>query len=103
MFRYSGTSNPKSPEVPKHIKGGAGKHSQAAIKVARVRNRARGLISRENALQAPLPTLPRVDESIPIEDYPEYPEGCIELTKECRQEYLLPMHIANVPSRTTYS
>ena len=25
------------------------------------------------------------------------------MTEECRQDYLLPTHIANVPSRTTYA
>ena len=38
-----------------------------------------------------------------FEEYPEYPGDCTELTKECRQDYLLPTPIANVPSRTTYS
>ena len=40
--------------------------------------------------------------SIPVESYLEYPEVWIALTEECRQDYLLPTHKANLPSRTTY-
>ena len=54
------------------------------------------------ARKALLPSLPRPDQSIPVERYPEYPEACIELTEECRQDCLLPTHIANVSSITTY-
>ena len=43
-----------------------------------------------------------MEESPFVEDHPEYPEDWIELTEECRQDYLLPTHVANIPSRTTY-
>ena len=52
-------------------------------------------------LKAPLPTLPPMKESFIVDDHPEYPENWIELTEECRQDYLLPTHNANIPSRTT--
>ena len=35
--------------------------------------------------------------------YPEYPEDWIDVTEEARQDYLLPTHVANVPSRKTYT
>ena len=43
-----------------------------------------------------------MEESSIVEDHPEYPEDCFELIEECRQDYLLPTHVANVLSRTTY-
>ena len=73
------------------------------LKVARIRNRALSIASREKVLKRPLPTLTTMDESSIEENHPEYPEDWIELTEECRQDYLLPTHVANVPSRTTYS
>ena len=37
-----------------------------------------------------------------VDDHPEYPEDWIELTEECKHDYILPTHVANIPSRTTY-
>ena len=34
--------------------------------------------------------------------YPDYPEDWIDVTEEARQDYLLPTHVANIPSRMTY-
>ena len=34
--------------------------------------------------------------------YPDYPEDWIDVTEEAHHDYLLPTHITNVPSRTTY-
>ena len=31
-----------------------------------------------------------MDESLLVKNYPEYPADWIELTEECRQDYLLP-------------
>ena len=35
--------------------------------------------------------------------YPGYPEDWIDVTEEAGQNYLLPTHVANVPSRKTYA
>ena len=58
---------------------------------------------REIRLRAPLPPL---FEPIPERHndyYPDYPEDWIDRTEECGYDYLLPAHIANVPSRTSYA
>ena len=83
-----------------HLKNCDEKHPQTAFKVARVRNRTLNAASREKALKTPLPRLPPIDESLLMENYSEYSKDWIELTEECRQDYLLPTHVANVP---TYS
>ena len=57
---------------------------------------------RDEAMRAPLPTLPKPELALPAELYPEYPEDWLELTEEYQRDYLLPTHAANVPSRTTY-
>ena len=53
-------------------------------------------------MKTPLPTLPASKLGKPPDFYPDYPEDCLELTKEYQRDYLLPTHVANVPSRTTY-
>ena len=53
-------------------------------------------------MKAPLPTLPIPDLGMPPDFYPEYLEDWLELPEEYRRDYLLPTHVANVPSRTTY-
>ena len=35
--------------------------------------------------------------------YPDYPEDWIDVTEVARQDYLLPTHVANIPSRMTYA
>ena len=55
------------------------------------------------ALAAPLPPLPPPVLQ-PHEDfYPDYPEDWIDVTAEACEDYLLPTHAVNVPSRTVYS
>ena len=40
----------------------------------------------------------------PHEDfYPDYPEDWIDVTTDASEDYLLPTHAVNVPSRTIYS
>ena len=102
-FDIQGRVIPNQPELPEHLTNCDKKHPQAMLKVARARNRALSIASREKALKTPLPTLPPMDDSSLMENYPEYPEDWIELTEECRQDYLLPTHVANVSFRTTYS
>ena len=54
------------------------------------------------ALAAPLPPMPPVLQ--PHEDlYPDYPEDWTDVTTEASEDYLLPTHAVNVPSRTIYS
>ena len=57
---------------------------------------------RQKALEAPLPQ-PPPPVLHAIEDfYPDYPEDWIDVTEEAHHDSLLPTHITNVPSRTTY-
>ena len=46
-------------------------------------------------MKTPLPTLPTPELGMPPDFYPDYPE-------EYQRDYLLPTHVANVRSRTTY-
>ena len=94
---------PNHPEPPSHLRKNDKKLSQTTLKVASTHILRLFVALRERARKMPLPTLPLSDFSILIETYPEYPKDWIELTEECKQDYLLPTHIANVPSRTTYS
>ena len=58
---------------------------------------------RERALRAPLPEA-RVAMLQTHDDFnADYPVDLIEITEEARQDYLLPTHVANVPSRITYA
>ena len=73
------------------------------LRVLRRTQRANRRDRQAKALAAPLPPqLPPVIQ--PHEDfYPDYPEDWIDITAEASEDYLLPTHAVNVPSRTVYS
>ena len=73
------------------------------LKVARIRDRNLSVALREKAPTTPLPTQLPPDFSILVEDCPENFKDLLDLTAECMRGILLPTHIANVPTRTTYS
>ena len=70
-FDVQGRVITNRPELPEHLRNSRGKHSQATLKIARIRHLS--LVSRENAFRTPLP-LPTnrlhyllIDETIPTE------------------------------------
>ena len=72
-------------------------------RVLRQRQRADKRAKQAKALAAPLPPLLPPEPQVHPSFYPNYPEDWIDVTKEAREDYLLPTHVANVPSRTIYS
>ena len=73
------------------------------LRVLRRTQRANRCDRQAKVLAAPLP--PRPPPVLqPHEDlYPDYPEDWIDITDEVSEDYLLPTHAVNVPSRTVYS
>ena len=72
-------------------------------RVIRRAQRTKGRAKQPEALRAPLPPLPP-PALHPHEDfYHDYPEDWIDVTEEASHDYLLPTHVANVASRTTYA
>ena len=53
-------------------------------------------------MEAPLPQPPPPILHAHEDFYPDYPEDWIDVTEEAHHDYLLPTHITNVPSRTTF-
>ena len=96
---------PDHPELPAHLQRLASQRSPEATIAAPTRKSGQNKQSatiRDKAMKAPLTTLPAPELAMPADFYPEYPEDWLELTEEYRRDYLLPTHVANVPSRTTY-
>ena len=103
-FNVHGRVIPDHPELPAHLQRLASQRSPQATIAAPTRKSGRSkqsTITRDKAMKAPLPTLPTPELGVPPDFYPEYPEDWLELTEEYRRDYLLPTHVANVPS-TTY-
>ena len=55
------------------------------------------------ALAAPLPPLPLPELQMHEDFYPNYREDWIDVTEEASENYSLPTHVANFPSRSIYS
>ena len=101
-FDLHGRVIPNHPQLPAHLRNTKLDPTNAVCRVARRRKRRQAAEKSERALRAPLP-----EALVPIlqthEDfYPDYPQDWIEVTEEARQDYLLPTHVANIPSRMTY-
>ena len=104
-FDVHGRVIPGHPELPTHLQRLASQRSPETTITAPTRKSGQykqSAIKRDKAMKAPLPTLPIPELAMPAEFYPEFPEDWLELTEEYQQDYLLPTHAANVPSRTTY-
>ena len=101
-FDVPGRVIPDHPELPAHLQRLASQRSHEPTITAPTRKSGQNkqsAIIRDKAMKAPLPTLPTPELAMPA-DF-EYPEVLLELTEEYRRDYLLPTHVANVPSRTT--
>ena len=71
-------------------------------RVVRCTQRNRRRDKQKDALQAPLPPPPPPILHAHEDFYPDYPEDWIDVTEKAQCDYLLPTHVINVASRTTY-
>ena len=102
-FDLQGRVIPNHPDLPAHLQNLEPKAPDQALRVLRRAQRANRREQQAKALAAPLPPMPPPVLQ-PHEDfYPNYPEDWIDVTTEASEDYLLPTHAVNVPSRTIYS
>ena len=102
-FDLHGRVIPNHPQLPAHLRNTKPDHKNAVCRVARRRKRCQAVEKRKRALRAPLPEAPMPTLQTHEDFCPEYPKDWIDVTEEARQDYLLPTHLANVPSRKTYA
>ena len=102
-FDLQGRVIPNHPDLPAHLQNLEPKAPSPVLRVLRRTKRATKRDKQAEALAAPLPPLPPLAPQPHEESYPDYPEDWIDVTAEAREEYLLPTHAVNVPSRTVYS
>ena len=102
-FDLQGRVIPNHPDLPAHLQNLEPRAPDQVLRVLRRTQRANRRDRQAKALAAPLqPQPPPVLQ--PHEDfYPDYPEHWIDITAEASEDYLLPTHAVNVPSRTVYS
>ena len=102
-FDFQGRVIPNHPDLPAHLENLEPRAPDQVLRVLRRTQRANRRDRQAKALAAPLPPqLPPVTQT--HEDfYPDYPEDWIDITAEASEDYLLPTHAVNVPSRTMYS
>ena len=102
-FDLQGRVIPNHPDLPAHLQNLEPKAPNQALRVLRRAQRENKREQQAKALAAPLPPMPPPVLQ-PHEDfYPDYPEDWIDVTTEASEDYLLPTHAVNVPSRTIYS
>ena len=97
-FDLHGRVIPNHPQLPAHLRSTRPDNKNAVSRVARRRKRRQAAEKREWALRAPLPEAPMPTLQTHEDFYPDYPGDWIDVTEEARQDYLLPTHVANVPS-----
>ena len=96
----------KLPVAPRFDLQGRVIPTKAPSPVLRLLRRTQRATRRDKqakALAAPLPPPPPLALQLHEKSYPDYPEDWIDVTAEAREDYLLPTHAVNVPSRTVYS
>ena len=102
-FDLQGRVIPNHPDLPAHLQNLEPKAPTPVLRVLRRTRRATRREKQAKALAAPLPPQPPLALQPHEESYPDYPEDWIDVTAEAREDYLLPTHAVNVPSRTVYS
>ena len=102
-FDLQGRVIPNHPDLPAHLQNLEPKAPSPVLRVLRRTQRATRRDKQAKALAAPLPPPPPLALQPHEESYPDYPEDWIDVTAEAREDYLLPTHAVNVPSRTVYS
>ena len=102
-FDLQGRVIPNHPDLPAHLQNLEPKAPNQALRVLRRAQRANKREQQAKALAAPLP--PKHSPVLQTHEdfYPDYPEDWIDVTTEASEDYLLPTHAVNVPSRTIYS
>ena len=101
-FDVQGRVIPNHPKLPQHLKHQQPNPPDLVQRVIRRTQRAKRRDKQKGALQGPLPPTPSPVLHVHEEFYPDYPEDWIDVTEEDRCYYLLPTHVSNVASRTTY-
>ena len=101
-FDPQGRIIPNHPELPEHLKNLQPTPPDIVQRVIRRAQRDQRRNQRQKALEAPLKQPPPTVLHAHEDFYPDYPEDWIDVTEEAHHDYLLPTHITNVPSRTTY-
>ena len=92
---------PNGRQFPAHLQNTQPDPKNVVCRVSQRRKRRQVGERRERALRTPLPEA-RVPTMQTHEDfYPDYPEDWIAITEEARENYLLPMLVANIASRMT--
>ena len=102
-FDLQGRIIPNHPDLPPHLQNLEPKAPDQALRVLRRVQRANKRERQAKALAAPLP--PKAPPVLQKHEdfYPDYPEDWIDVTTEASEDYLLPTHAVNVPTRTIYS
>ena len=99
-FDLQGRVIPNHPDLPAHLQNLEPGAPNQTLRVLRRTQRANRRDREAKALAAPLPP-PR--QFLPGDFYPDNPEDWIDVSAEASEDYLLPTHAVNVPSRTVYS
>ena len=102
-FDLQGRIIPNHPDLPPHLQNLEPEAPDQALRVLRRVQRANKRKRQAKALAAPLPPQPPPVLQKHEDFYPDYPEDWIDVTTEASEDYLLPTHAVNVPSRTIYS
>ena len=102
-FDLHGRVIPNHRQLPAHLRNTKPDPTNAVCCVARRRKRRQAAEKRERTLRAPLPEALVPTLQTHEDFYPDYPEDWIDVTEEARQDYLLPTHVANIPSGMTYA
>ena len=102
-FDLQGRIIPNHPDLPAHLQNLEPKAPDQTLRMLRRVQRVNKLERQAKALAAPLPPTPPPVLQKHEDFYPDYPEDWIDVTTEASEDYLLPTHAVNVPSRTIYS
>ena len=102
-FDVQGRIIPNHPDLPPHLQNLHPNPPKLVQRVIRRTKRIRQRDKQKDALQEPLPPPPPSLLHAHEDFYLDYLEDWMDVTEETHHEYLLPTHVANVASRTTYA
>ena len=102
-FDVQGRIISNHPDLPLHLQNLQTTPPNLVQRVIRRTQRIKRRAKPKDALQALLPPPPPPVLHAYEDFYPDYPVDWRDLTEEANHDYLLPTHVANVASRTTYA
>ena len=102
-FDVQGRVIPNHPDLLHYLRNLEPEAPNGVRRILRQKQRASKRAKQAQALATPLPPLPPLESQVHPSFYPDYPEDWIDVTEEASEDYLLPTHVANVPSRSIYS